>query len=183
MPRLSSEPLLYRWSALLSISVSLVLLSAQTNALAQTADVSSLFQEARTTAIQLNKDANTMESYTRSNVSWESHTAQIAQIREHVNRAGSLLSHMQAARADAKPWHQDAIDGITPTLKELASNTEAIIDHLNQNPKLLRDPTYVQYLRSNAQLANELSSAVGNMVDYDKTKTRMEEMEAKSGQS
>ena len=45
---------------------------------------------------------------------------------------------MQAARADAKPWHQDAIDRITPVLKELASNTEAVINHLNATPKQLK---------------------------------------------
>jgi hypothetical protein len=88
---------------------------------------------------------------------------------------------MQAARGEAKPWHQDAIDGITPALKELASNTESIINHLNENPRRLKDPTYMQYLKSNAQSARELAAAVGNVVDYDRTRTRMEELEATSG--
>lgn len=115
------------------------------------ADVTALFQEARTTATQLNRDAATMESFTRSNLNWKSHSAQIARIREHINKAGSILSEIQAARADTKPWHQDAIDGITPLLKQLAGNTESMINHLNENPKHLKDPTYVQYLRSNPQ--------------------------------
>ena len=166
----------YRWLA----SAVFVLLLTVTGAIA--ADVTALFQEARTTAAQLNRDAATMESFTRSNVSWKSHSAQIARIRDHVNKAGSILSQMQAARGDAKPWHQDAIDGITPALKQLAGNTEAIIDHLNKTPTHLKDPTYVQYLRSNAQSASELSAAVGNVVDYDRTRTRMEELEAKLGQ-
>jgi hypothetical protein len=154
-----------------------MLLLTQTNVTA--ADVAALFQEARSTAIQLNRDAATMESFTRSNLTWQSHSAQIARIKEHINKAGSILSQMQAARADAKPWHQDAIDGITPALKELASNTESIINHLNETPQQLKDPTYVRYLQSNAKLASELSAAVGNVVDYDNTKTKMEELEAK----
>lgn len=166
-----------RWSDLLSIGALLALLLTQTTAMA--ADVAALFQEARAIATQLNRDAATMESFTRSNLTWQSHGTQITRIKEHINQAGSILSQMQAARADAKPWHQDAIDGITPALKQLASNTDAIINHLNDNPQRLKDPTYVEYLRSNAQLANELSAAVGNVVDYDNTKTKMEALEAK----
>jgi CHASE3 domain sensor protein len=156
-----------------------VLLLTDTGAMA--ADVTALFQEARSTATQLNRDAATMESFTRSNLSWQSHNAQIARIKDHINKAGSILSQMQAARGDAQPWHQDAIDGITLELKQLASNTESIINHLNENPKHLKDPTYVQYLRSNAQSASELAAAVGNVVDYDRTRTKMEELDAKVG--
>jgi hypothetical protein len=158
-----------------------VIVVAQTSAMAQ--DVSALFEEARSTAVQLSRDANTMESFSRSNLSWKGHGTQITQIQEHINKAGQILSQMQSARGGAQQWHQDAIDGITPILKELASNTEAIIHHLNENPNRLKDPTYVEYLRSNAQLANQLSAAVGNVVDFDKTKTRMQEMEGKMGPS
>ncbi len=171
--------LAYPRSVVLSIAVMSVLLLVQTIAMA--ADVTTLFQDAQTTASQLAKDAATMESYTRSNVNWQSHASQIAQIKQHLNEAGSILSQMHAARDDAQPWHQVAIDGITPALKELASNTESIINHLNENPKHLTDPAYVNYLQSNAQSAAELSAAVGNVVDYDKTKAKMEELETKLG--
>lgn len=179
MSRSLHERSVYPWSALLSIGALCALLLAQTSAMA--ADVSALFQEARTTANQLSRDAATMESFTRSNLSWQSHAAQVRLIKEHVNQAGSILSQMQAARGDAQPWHQDAIDGITPALKQLASNTDAIINHLNETPRHLKDPSYVELLKSNQQLASELSAAVGNVVDYDNTKTRMEEMQGRLG--
>ena len=178
MSQLLSQRPVSRWSALLVAAVFMLLLT-DTGAIA--ADLTALFQEARTTATQLNRDAETMESFTRSNLNWQSHSAQITQIKDHINKAGSILSQMQAARAEAKPWHQDAIDGITPALKELASNTESIINHLNENPRRLKDPTYMQYLKSNAQSARDLAAAVGNVVDYDRTRTRMEELEATSG--
>lgn len=176
MSRLFSERPVW-WLASLSIAALLVLLLTPTSALAS--DMAALFQDARSTAIQLNKDAATMESYTRSSLSWQSHGSQITLIKEHINKAGSILSQMQAARGDAKPWHQDAIDGITPVLKQLAANTESIINHVNENPSRLKDSTYVQYLKSNAQSASELSAAVSSIVDYDNTKTKMEELEAK----
>ena len=169
-----------RRSALLSMGGLLVLLMTQTGAMA--ADVTALFQQARSLAVQLNRDAATMESFTRSNLSWQTHSGQITTIKEHINNAGSILSQMQAARADAKPWHQDAIDGITPLLKQMASNTEAIITHLNENPRRLRDPNYVAYVRSNALSARQLSGAIGNIVDFDTTRNRMEELAGKLGQ-
>jgi len=177
MSRLWSARSVYWGSALLNVGALFALLSVGTSAVA--ADVSSLFEEARTTAAQLRRDAVTMESYTRSNVTWRSHSSQISQIKDHINRAGEILSQLQSARAEAQPWHQDTIDRITPVLKQLASDTEAIINHLNENPNRLRDPGYMQYLRSNAQSASELSAAVGNVVDYDNTRTRMEELKAK----
>ena len=177
MRQLLSERSVCYWSALLSVAA---LLLAPTSAMA--ADVAALFQEARTTATQLNRDAAIMESYTRSNLSWQTHSAQVSRIKEHINNAGSILSKLHEAREDAKPWHQDAIDGITPALKQLAANTESIINHLNENPRRLKDPTYREYLRSNAQSANELSAAISNVVSFDNTKTRMEELEAKLGQ-
>src|SRR5215469_6523160 len=169
-----------RRSALLSMGGLLVLLMTQTGAMA--ADVTALFQQARSLAVQLNRDAATMESYTRSNLSWQTHSSQITTIRDHINNAGTLLSQMQAARGDAKPWHQDAIDGIAPLLKEMASNTEGIISHLNENPRRLRDTNYVQFIRSNAQSARQLSTAIGNIVDFDNTRSRMEELAGKVGQ-
>lgn len=184
MPRLLSQRTVHRCAVLLGVSSSLLLLLTQTGVAQNNsgaADVTALFREARTTANELNRDAATMESFTRLNVSWQSHSSQIKLIKEHINKAGAILSQMQAARADAKPWHQDAIDGITPALKQLAANTDSIINHLNENPGWLKDPTYMQYLKSNQHLASDLSAAVGNVVDYDNTKTKMEELQTGLG--
>jgi len=179
MFRLLSKRPVYWCSAFLSTFVLSILVFAQANETA--GNVTGLFQEAQTVAAQLKRDAATMESFTRAKVTWQSHSDQIAQIKEHVNKAGSILSQMHDARQDAHAWHQDAIDGITPVLKQLASNTEAIINRLNDNPKQITDPAHVEYIKSNMELASELSAAVGNIVDYDNTKTRMEELEAKLG--
>jgi hypothetical protein len=165
---------------LIGISALLVLPEMQTAATA--ADLATLFQEARTTASQLRKDAATMETYTRSNLSWQSHGSQITEIRQHINKAGSILSEMQAARADAQSWHQEAIDRITPVLNELASNTEAVIRQLNENPGRLKTPTYQGYLKDNADLAVELANIVGDAVNADNIRTKIETMQAKLGQ-
>ncbi len=167
------------WLSVMAGISALVLPEMQTKVMA--ADVATLFQEARATALQLRRDAATMETYTRSNLSWQSHASQIEEIKRHINKAGSILSEMQAARADAKSWHQDAIDRITPVLKELASNTEAVINRINATPNQLQTSTYQAYLKDNAELAADLSNMIGETVDADKVRTRIEELQAKLG--
>ncbi len=169
------------WASM-SVSMTALLLWPAMQPAAMAADLSTLFQDARSTAAQLKADAATMETYTRSNLSWQSHASQITEVKQHINKAGSILSDMQAARGDAKPWHQDSIDRITPVLKDLAANTEAAINHINATPNQLHSSTYKSYLKDNAELAADLAKMVGDTVDADNVRTRIEALQAKLGQ-
>ena len=137
-------------------------------------DLVALFQDAKTTAAQLKRDVEEMAPYARSNLSWQSHAAQITRIKEHVNRAGEVAAQLQQSRSGAQPWHQTAIDRLTPLLKELASNVEEMIQHINKQKNMI-DPGYTKYLKKNEELATELSSLISETVEYDKTKTEMQE--------
>ena len=75
--------------------------------------VAKLLSEAKTLTFHLKKDAVTMESYTRMNVSWESHAAAINQNREHVNALGRQVTKLKDARNTASPWQKTAFDRIT----------------------------------------------------------------------
>jgi hypothetical protein len=160
-------------------AISAVLLLPLSLSTLKAADIPSLFQDAKMSANQLKLDAVQMESYTRSKMNWQSHSSQISRIKEHINRAGEIVSKLDEARGSAEPWHQTSIDRITPVLKELASNTESIIDHLNKTPNHLMNVTYKEYLTYNAELAGELSKLVGDAVDYDATKTKIESLHDK----
>jgi hypothetical protein len=138
--------------------------------------VSSLLSEAKTMAFQLKEDAETMESYTRSNVSWESHATAISRVKEHVNAMGRQVAKLNDAKGSASPWQKTAIDRINPFLQELAGYTEAAIEHLNKRPKLLTTPDYKDYLEANADYAGDLASMVGDFVDYGKTKQRLQRL-------
>ena len=50
--------------------------------------VSKLLSDAKTMAFQLKEDAAMMETFTRTNVSWESHAVAITVVKEHVNELG-----------------------------------------------------------------------------------------------
>jgi hypothetical protein len=61
---------------------------------------------------------------------WRSHPDKLQEIRDRVNQAGKLLTELSDAPEWATPWQHQAFDRISPLLKELADNTEAMINHL-----------------------------------------------------
>lgn len=153
-------------------------LPANSDPTADSAKVSSLLSQSKIQAIQLRRDAAELESFSRSKVTWEAHTAQTNVIKEHVNKMGTLLQQMHDARSEASPWQQDAIDQITPLLKELADNVESSIQHLNDHPNRVHFPAYKAYLRTHYDLAAVLSDMIAKHADYGKTKAKFAKLEA-----
>jgi len=141
--------------------------------------VSKLLSEAQTLSFQVKEDAVTMESFTRANVSWESHATAIAQIKEHFNALSRQVTKLKAERNAASPWQREAIDRIDPYMDEMVGYTEAVIDHLNKNPNLLGTPEYKDYLEANADYATDLAAMIANFVDYGRTKDRLQHLSDK----
>ena len=88
--------------------------------------VSQLLADAKTQAFQLNVDASALESYTRSNLTWESHAAAVNGMKEHVKAAGRTLTKLEDSRNNASPWQATAIDRIKSLLEEMALNSRLV---------------------------------------------------------
>jgi hypothetical protein len=130
-------------------------------------EVSQLLNDAKAEAHDLELDTHVIESFMKSNLSWESHLVKLNEIREHINRTGKLLAKLQGVRDKGTPWQQKAIDEIHPLLKELAANTKSTIDHFGDNKDRFKmTPTYHEYLTTNAQVAKELAALITDYVDY-----------------
>ena len=141
--------------------------------------VSKLLSEAKTMAFQLKEDAETMESYTRSNATWESHAVAINQVKERVNALGRQVTKLKDARNTASPWQKAAIDRINPFMDELGGYTDAVIENVNKHPKLLNTAEYKDYLEANADYAGDLATMIGDFVDYGRTKQRLQRLTEK----
>jgi hypothetical protein len=140
--------------------------------------VSKLLSEAKTMAFQLKEDAVTMESYTRMNLSWQSHATAINQIKDHINALGQQVTKLKAARDTAAPWQKTAIDRINPFLDELGGYTTAVIEHINGDKKhTIAD--YNDYLQANADYASDLASMIADFVDYGNSRQRVDRLGAK----
>jgi hypothetical protein len=142
-------------------------------------EVTQLLEDAMSQVADLQRDSDELESFTRSNLSWQSHADELTRIGDRINTLGKTLEKLESMRSSASPWQREAMDRIVPLAKKLASNTTAAIEHLNKNPTHLNDPQYQQYLKSNAEVARNLSSLVKDFVEYGKTKSTMESLESR----
>jgi len=147
--------------------------------IADSEQVSQLLSDAKTQAFQLKEDAAIMHSYAMGGLSWQMHATTVNSMKEHINAVGRQLAKLEDARATASPWQQTAIDRIRPLLKELASNTETIINYLNKNPNRLQTSEYRDFLEANADASAQLNTLISNFVDYGKTKQRLEKLRDK----
>lgn len=141
--------------------------------------VSAILSAAKMQAFQIKEDADQLEGYTHSNISWESHADAVNTMKENVNKMGKLLAELQENRKDAAPWQQTAIDRIVPVAKELAGNATAAITSLNKNPRHINSGPYQEYVESLCDAANNLAATIADFTDYGKTKERMSRLEQK----
>jgi len=142
-------------------------------------EITQLLEDIKGQAADLNRDSDELESFTRSDMSWESHADELDRIKERINAIGKTISRLQNLRSSASPWQREAIDRIIPVAQKLASNTTAAIQHLNKDPLKIHDPQYEQYLKSNAEAASNLAALVKDFVEYGKARTTLEAYERK----
>ena len=135
--------------------------------------------EARMEAGQLAKDADETESLIRNDVSWQTHAAMLDGVKEHVNNMARIIDKLTAARSSGSELQEQAVDRILPLLKELAANTTAAINWLNQNKTRPIGEPYTQYLKANAETAHQLESTVSSLFEYEKTMNKMGELKNK----
>jgi hypothetical protein len=130
-------------------------------------EVNQLLSQVKTEAIALERDCDEIATWAGAKqLSWQSHAEKLNLIREHVNEAGRLLSNLHDARDEASPWQQQAIDRIHPLLKELADNTQEMINHLNDKRSTFHLSEYGDYAKAGYELAKDLAALVSDYVEY-----------------
>ena len=131
-------------------------------------EIRQLLSQVKTEAITLEDDSDQLAVWTRAKqATWQSHGEKLNRIREHINKAGELLTKLNEAREEgASPWQHEAIDRIYPILKELADNTETTINHLNDNSANIHFAAYEDYAKAGYDLAKELSTLVSDYVEF-----------------
>jgi len=130
-------------------------------------EINQLLADVKTEAVALEQDCDEIALWARnSQMSWPSHGKKLTLISEHINRAGQLLKQLQDARDTASPWQQQAIDSIYPLLKQLADNTEVMIEHLRDNQNKTHFSPYTDYAKAGYELARDLAALVSDYVEY-----------------
>jgi hypothetical protein len=153
---------------------------AQDNPSGSSQEVNQLLADVKTEAIALELDSEQIATWAGAKqLSWQSHAEKLNLIREHVNRAGRILSNLQDAQDTASPWQQQAIDRIYPLLKELADNTQGMINHLNDKKSTFHLSEYGDYAKAGYELAKDLATLVSDYVEYGKLEVDFHRLQEK----
>jgi hypothetical protein len=142
---------------------------------AQVADsnaISDLLKEAKSHAVLAEEDAITLESYTRSRISWQSHGNRLVQMKVHANDLINDFNKLSSMRQDGSPWQQEAIDRIDPLLHEMADHLKATIDHFNDNKSRIQMPAYRDYAQANRELMSRTNQLISDFVDYGEARAK-----------
>jgi hypothetical protein len=126
-------------------------------------------------------DAETLESYTRSKVGWQSHANRVNQIREHANELIDNFNKLNSMRGEASPWQQEAIDHVNPLLQEMSKHLTATINHLNENQSKLQMPPFPDYAKANREMMTATSKLISDYVHYGESKARADSLENNLG--
>ena len=156
----------------------------QTRAVAQERDSAAIMEQFRLAedfAQAAEKDADTLESYTRTRASWAAHGQQVNLIREHVNRLLATHSQLSDLRSEGSPWQQAAIDRVEPIVKDVADRLTATIQTLNENRNNYRLTDYHEYVRGNYQAIATASRLISDILDYGEAKAKAESLERDLG--
>lgn len=165
-----------------AVLVTFLLLSVSGRAFVLREDSQQLTQllgEAREEAAELAKDADEMESLIRTDVSWQTHAEMLDRVKNHVNNMARIVAILSETRSSGSELQEQAVDRILPLLKELATNTTAAIDYLNQNKSRPKTDPYTQYLHDNVETAHQLSSTVSSLFEYEKSMTKIAKLKNK----
>jgi hypothetical protein len=141
--------------------------------------ISKLLTEAKSHAALAEDDAAALDSFTNSKLSWQSHTAKLEQMKEHVNALGKVSKQLGELNEQGSSWQQKAIKQIDPLLRDMASQLTDTINHLNDNQANIHMQQYRDYTRANYDLANRTADVIRDYVEYDKAKSKAEALEQK----
>ena len=141
---------------------------------------SALLSKIQREAALLRRHADTLESLARDiRISWQSHAYQLDRVKEHINVVGEHTAELQAIHQDVVPWQQQAINEVTSHAVEVATSTEAAINHLQENRNRLFVSEYRYHLTAIANHSEDMKEAVDGFLDYEKSQRKLQGLEDK----
>jgi hypothetical protein len=142
-------------------------------------EISDLLVEAKHEAVVVADDAATLDSFARSKAHWQTHSARLVQMAEHVNALGKVNKQLSDLKPQGSPWQQQAISQIDPLLRDLAAQLTTTIDHLNSNQSRIHLSPYRDYVAATHESASSMKEMICDFVEYDKAQSKARDLEQK----
>ena len=130
------------------------------------------------TASQMREQADILNSFTPSKqLSWQSHTAKLHALKDHVNEMGQSLRELEAMKAMASPTQALAIEHARPHLESVARNLTEAIELVNENRRNVHWSDYGEAVSDVYSHAHALHTKLDAILDYERAQARMESLE------
>jgi hypothetical protein len=149
-------------------------------ALAQKPDstaISDLLKESEAHAALAQQDAETLESYSHTNISSVSHANSLNAIRDHANDLIKDVNQLSSMREEGSPWQQETIDRVNPLLHEMADNLSTTIAHFNENKNRIQMAPFLDYVKANRELMSRTSQLISDSVEYGEIRAKKTALE------
>jgi len=130
------------------------------------------------TASKMRDQADILNSFTPAKqLSWQSHTARLNAIKDHVNEMGQSLAELEAMKPMANQTQALAIEHARPHLVSVASNLTEAIELVNENRRNVYWSDYGEAVEAVYSHADALHTKLDTILKYEKDKMRMDNLE------
>lgn len=140
-------------------------------------EASDLLAQVQMFSDKVRTDSDTLASFSRSNLSFESHASRLSSVRDHINQIGTRLTRLQQIKHVTAPWQQRAIGEVVPVAAQIAAHTEAAIEHLNENQRYLFAPAYLNHLEALAEHAATMDTLLDKYMDLGQTQQKLQRLQ------
>ncbi len=155
-------------------------LQAQTTR-TDSSEIAAIFSEIKTHAVLAEADAEVLNSYARSEVTWQTHAHRISEMKVHVNDLVRDYQKVNELRPTGSAWQQQTIDQMAPLIRGMADHLGAAIDHLNQNQSRVHMKPWQDYVRANRDYAVKTANLLRDVVEYGEAKDKANSLEQRLG--
>ncbi|MEZ5398411.1 MAG: hypothetical protein R2729_02010 [Bryobacteraceae bacterium] len=125
---------------------------------------SRLMEDVRRDARTIQDHAATLATFEdNSGVHWQSHAAQLRDMKSAVNRMSENLGQLEAIKSSLPAWQREAIDGAVKTQHMLATETTASIEMVNAQRDDLWTPQYHNTVKALYTNSSDLQARIGHV--------------------
>lgn len=137
-------------------------------------DASGWLAQAKTEAVELQRDAEEMNTFLRDKTSWQIYAARLDSMKQHVNTMAELFGRIRNSEL-ATPWRLQAVEQTTPLLDEMSADLIMTIVYLKAAPDRLMFTDFSDYVRAEADVATRMAALISDYVAYDEAKEAPED--------
>lgn len=118
---------------------------------------------------QRNRSTNQTQPSSSADAGWNIHADVIERIQRHVDTNAWNPPSSVRTESSAQLWQKMAMDRIAVLLSELTSNTSAVIQQFNRNPKSFDMDAFIDYLDRSTEQAIRLADHISDFSNFGKS--------------